>query len=132
MPPIRHLCVLLPALSLLTPVARAQQPTPAPAHDMHDTPGMADSPDAGAGQAMMQAMQTMNHGMAAAPMTGDPDRDFVAMMIPHHQGAIDMCKPELQYGKDPALLRLCRNIITAQSREIALMRHWQHTHHVAP
>jgi uncharacterized protein (DUF305 family) len=58
-------------------------------------------------------------------MTGDPDRDFVAMMIPHHQGAVDMAKTELQYGKDPALRKLARTIVAAQQKEIAQMTRWQ-------
>ena len=47
---------------------------------------------------MMQAMERMDAGMMAAKPTGNPDRDFAAMMIPHHQGAIDMAKVELIYG----------------------------------
>lgn len=73
-------------------------------------------------------MATMGHAMADAQRTGDPDRDFVAMMLPHHQGAVDMAKVELRYGHDPVLRRLARNIVAAQDREIELMRHWQTTH----
>src|SRR4051794_30351078 len=57
-------------------------------------------------QLMMESMVKMDRGMMTAPMTGDPDWDFVGMMIPHHQGAIDMAKPYLLVGKDPALRRL--------------------------
>ena len=57
---------------------------------------------------MMQAMERMDSGMMAAKPTGDPDRDFAAMMIPHHQGAIDMAKVELIYGRDPVLRRLAQ------------------------
>jgi len=49
---------------------------------------------------MMQAMERMDAGIMAAKPTGNPDRDFAAMMIPHHQGAIDMDKVELIYGRD--------------------------------
>ena len=70
---------------------------------------------------MMQAMDRMNSGMAAARPMGDPDRDFAAMMIPHHQGAIDMAKVELIYGRDPVLLRLAQGIIVEQQQEIELM-----------
>lgn len=82
-------------------------------------------PTAGdAGHAMMSGMEQMNRAMSAAPMTGDPDHDFMAMMIPHHQGAIDMAKTELRYGKSKAVRRLARSIIAAQEREIADMRRW--------
>jgi uncharacterized protein (DUF305 family) len=82
-----------------------------------------------ADQAMTAGMAKMNQAMSAAPMTGDPDRDFVAMMMPHHQGAIDMARVELQYGKDPELRRLASGI-TAQQREIQEMRRWQAEHHI--
>ena len=73
-------------------------------------------------QLMNDAMAVMDHGMKDAPMIGDPDHDFAAMMIPHHQGAIDMAKVELLYGKDPVLRQLAQEIIVAQDREITLMR----------
>ncbi len=73
-------------------------------------------------------MSTMQAKMADAPMTGDPDRDFVAMMEPHHQGAIDMARVELRYGKDPELRRMSRDIIASQEREIVEMRRWQASH----
>jgi uncharacterized protein (DUF305 family) len=68
-------------------------------------------------------MKLMDQGMAA-PMTGNVDRDFATMMIPHHQGAIDMAKAELSYGKDPEMRALARSIIAAQKVEIAQMRQW--------
>lgn len=71
---------------------------------------------------MQRGMTTMNQRMMAAPMTGNPDRAFAAMMIPHHQGAIDMAQTELRFGKDPALRRLARQIIAAQRQEIAVMQ----------
>jgi uncharacterized protein (DUF305 family) len=49
----------------------------------------------------MQATQTMDQGMKSAQPTGNTDKDFVTMMLSHHQGAVDMAKVELQYGKDP-------------------------------
>jgi uncharacterized protein (DUF305 family) len=54
--------------------------------------------------------------------TGDVDRDFVAMMVPHHQGAIDMAKAELKYGHNEQLRRLAREIVAKQQQEIQLMR----------
>jgi uncharacterized protein (DUF305 family) len=71
--------------------------------------------------AMGEAMRRMNRGMAIAH-TGNADRDFAAMMIPHHQGAIDMARAELLYGHDPVLRRLAEGIIVEQQQEIELMR----------
>ncbi len=78
---------------------------------------------------MMASMEKMAQDMTDVPMTGDPDRDFAAMMIPHHQGAIDMARVELRYGKDPTLLRLSHKIVAAQTREITQMQRWQLRHH---
>ena len=78
-------------------------------------------------QSYRAAMATMDRGMNI-PYTGDADKDFAAGMIPHHQGAIDMAKVELQHGKDPALRKLARGIIAAQVKEIAFMRQWQAKH----
>ncbi len=73
-------------------------------------------------QEMMASMEKMDKDMMAAPMTGDPDHNFAAMMIPHHQGAVDMAKVELIYGKDPVLRRLAQEIIVTQEQEIEVMR----------
>jgi uncharacterized protein (DUF305 family) len=54
--------------------------------------------------------------------SGDVDHDFATMMIPHHQGAIDMAKAELQFGHDPVLRRLAQGIIVEQQQEIDVMR----------
>jgi hypothetical protein len=63
----------------------------------------------------------MMNGMAAKP-TGDVDRDFAAMMIPHHQGAIDMAIIELRYGKNEQLRRIAQEIVVDQMQEIAAMK----------
>ena len=70
---------------------------------------------------MTQAMERMHKDMSIAP-SGDPDRDFAAMMIPHHQGAVDMAKLELQFGKNPVLRRLAQGIIVEQLQEIEVMK----------
>jgi hypothetical protein len=67
------------------------------------------------------AMTKMMNDMAAKP-TGDVDRDFVAMMNPHHQGAIDMAIIELRYGKNEQLRRIAQEIIVDQMQEIAAMK----------
>ncbi|HEX4794311.1 MAG TPA: DUF305 domain-containing protein [Humisphaera sp.] len=79
-------------------------------------------PDADAASAMMNAMAKMDRDMAGAAMSGEADHDFAAMMIPHHQGAIDMAKVYLVEGKDPALRRLAQEIIVTQAQEIEVMR----------
>jgi uncharacterized protein (DUF305 family) len=62
------------------------------------------------------------------PMTGNADQDFAAGMLPHHGGAVDMARVEIQYGKDPEMLRLAHGIIAAQEQEIAHMKAWQKKH----
>jgi uncharacterized protein (DUF305 family) len=76
-----------------------------------------------ADKAFAASMKTMIKGMNVKP-TGDPDKDFVLMMMPHHQGAIDMAKVELQYGTDKELRQLATDIVTAQEKEIAQMKDW--------
>jgi uncharacterized protein (DUF305 family) len=67
------------------------------------------------------AMDRMMGGMAARP-SGDADRDFVEMMVPHHQGAIDMALAELRYGRNEQLRRIAQEIIVDQQQEMAAMR----------
>ena len=67
------------------------------------------------------AMKKMMSDMAITP-TGDVDSDFVAMMVPHHQGAIDMAVAVLRHGRDPQIRRLAQEIIVTQQQEIAAMR----------
>jgi uncharacterized protein (DUF305 family) len=69
----------------------------------------------------VDAMSKMMVDMGITP-TGDIDRDFVAMMVPHHQGAIDMAKAELRYGHNEQLRRMAQEIIVTQQQEIAAMR----------
>jgi uncharacterized protein (DUF305 family) len=110
--------------------ALAQQAAPAPGAAM-PMQGMTMPMKPGATPAegsMMSAMDRMSKDMAAVPMTGDADRDFVGMMLPHHQGAVDMAKFELAHGKDPAMLKLARAIVAAQNKEIAEMKAWQARH----
>lgn len=85
-------------------------------------PAAETDPDAVGFRAMMNnATGRMHEGMHV-PFTGDADRDFARMMIPHHQGAIDMAKAELTYGKDPVMRRLAEEIIVDQQSEITAMQ----------
>jgi uncharacterized protein (DUF305 family) len=70
---------------------------------------------------MAKVNARMHEGMDIAPST-DVDRDFIRMMIPHHQGAIDMALVQLKYGRNEKLRRLAQSIIVEQGQEIAYMR----------
>ena len=74
-------------------------------------------------KALEEANAGMHHAMAIE-MTGDVDVDFMRTMIPHHQGAIDMAKIVIEYGKDPETRKLAEDIIKAQEAEIAFMNDW--------
>lgn len=76
------------------------------------------------GALMNDAMAVMDDGMKRAPMNGVSEHDFVTMMIPHHQGAVDMAKALLLYTKDPELRNLAQGIITEQQNEIKVMQAW--------
>ena len=73
---------------------------------------------------MDDAMAVMDHGMRTAPMNSVPEHDFVTMMIPHHQGAVDMARALLLTTKDAGLRNLAQGIITEQQNEIRLMQAW--------
>jgi uncharacterized protein (DUF305 family) len=116
--------------------------TTAGAQHMHGAPVPASfvaSSDKPFAALMNDAMAIMDRDMAAAPMTGEPGHDFVTMMMPHHQGAIDMAKAVLLNTQDPELRNLALGIIAEQQNEINVMRAWlarhpsstrsQHEHH---
>src|SRR5262249_58773867 len=75
-------------------------------------------------QFLAESRAAMQKMMAAMDVTRarDVDADFVAMMVPHHQGAIDMARAELRYGRNEVLRRLAQEIIVEQTEEIAAMR----------
>ena len=74
-------------------------------------------------KAFSEANAKMHKGMDI-PFTGNADVDFVRGMIAHHQGAIDMAKIELEYGKNDEIRTLAQDIITAQEGEIKMMQEW--------
>jgi uncharacterized protein (DUF305 family) len=98
----------------------ANRPAPAP---------FVASSDRSFARLMDDAMAAMDAGMQAAPMNGDPDHDFVTMMLPHHQGAIDMAKAILLNNQDPELRNLALGIIAEQQNEINVMHAWLARHH---
>jgi uncharacterized protein (DUF305 family) len=109
-----------------TSFALAQDPPRT--HRVHGTMPIqyvADRPDHPEEQPFLSendaAMNKMMMDMAVKP-TGDVDRDFVAMMVPHHQGAVDMAKAELKYGHNEELLRLAQEIVATQQQQIKVMR----------
>lgn len=71
---------------------------------------------------MDKSMEVMMTKMHTANSTGNPDSDFLSMMIPHHQGAIDMARLVLLYGNDPLVRQLAQDIIANQQAEVISMK----------
>ena len=78
---------------------------------------------------LIAGMDKMHMAMKAVARSGNADVDFVRLMVPHHQAAIDMAKTQLLYGKDPQMRRLAQEIITDQQLEIELMQRWLKQQH---
>jgi uncharacterized protein (DUF305 family) len=78
---------------------------------------------------LIASMDKMHMAMGAVKPSGNTDVDFVRLMLPHHQAAIDMAKTQLLYGKDPQMRRLAQEIITDQQLEIELMQRWLKQQH---
>jgi uncharacterized protein (DUF305 family) len=78
-------------------------------------------PDDGYMAQTRAAMSTMMDAMDIAP-SGNVDEDFVAGMVPHHQGAIAMAEAELRFGRNPALRRIAQEIVVTQQDEVVAMR----------
>jgi uncharacterized protein (DUF305 family) len=74
--------------------------------------------------AQAEAMHRMHDAMEAVAWTGDADADFVRLMLPHHEAAVEMAKGHLLCAKDPFLRRLAQEIVTDQQSEIDLMERW--------
>lgn len=92
-------------------------------HTSHSTRGTVNAAGAGAFQVGMEAgMLRMMKDMHAPGYSGDADHDFLAMMIPHHEGAVDMARLVLIHGRDPLVRQLAQDIISSQTVEIQAMR----------
>ena len=125
---IRKRMISLAATASVSATSFAVAGDPSRAHHVHG--GMpfqyvADRADHSGEQSFLSenaaAMKDMMADMTIKP-TGDVDRDFVAMMVPHHQGAIEMAKAELKYGHNEQLRGLAQQIIAKQQQEIVVMR----------
>jgi uncharacterized protein (DUF305 family) len=122
----RMISLAATALVTATSFALAEDPTRT-CHVLAAMPirYVADRPDHSEEQAFLLensvAMNKMMADMTVKP-TGDVDRDFVEMMVPHHQGAVDMAKTELKYGHNEQLRRLAQEIIANQQQQIVVMR----------
>jgi hypothetical protein len=92
---------------------------PSSTHHAAQVPG---GPGEEFASAVAAAMHKMHEEMSAARLAGDPDRDFLALMIPHHAGAIEMARLLLLHGRDPLVRQLAEDIIAAQRAEIAAMQ----------
>jgi uncharacterized protein (DUF305 family) len=77
---------------------------------------------------LMRSMDKMHTAMSSVKPSDDSDLDFVKLMLPHHQAAIDMAKTQLLYGKDPQMRRLAQEIVADQQSEIELMQLWLKQH----
>lgn len=120
----RVVFAVLATTIVTTSIALAQMP----AMQGHGAMSTADAPASQGNRspssaAYADANAKMHKDMAIV-FTGDADKDFVRGMIPHHRGAVDMAKVELEFGKDPDVRKLAEAVIKSQEAEIAWMKAW--------
>lgn len=111
-------------LGLAAATPAMAQPSPQPSPTPGENKAATNPQDAPSTKAMEEAIKKMDDAMKAVDYTGNPDVDFVAKMIPHHEGAINMAKVELQYGKNPRIRRLAEIIVKSQGAQVVKMRDW--------
>lgn len=121
--PLGHPRALLLIIAALIAVM-----TGVPAYPQHSHTGSQPAAGGPAWSELEHSMQAMHEAMSSVKSTGNNDVDFVQLMLPHHQAAIDMAKAELLHGKDPQMRRLAQEIITDQQSEIELMQLWLRQH----
>lgn len=115
------------AFRLLIPLALIPiLAAPATQHTSHPQGSM--TADVPYWEGLMESMTRMHSAMSSVRPSADADTDFVALMLPHHQAAIDMARIELTFGTDPQLRRLAQEIVTDQDSEIQLMQLWRKQH----
>ena len=123
---LTQLCMMI---TLAAPMAMAQENTQTDMHAGHDMTDMSDMGEMPAdadnqATAAYAAINAEMHEAMNIPFTGNADVDFVAGMIPHHQGAVDMARIVLNYGTDPEVRAFAEAVIAAQEAEIKWMTEW--------
>ena len=111
---------LVAMTALLCAAIQAQQPAHKHSGDQ--------SPNDPAWSELQSSMEKMHTAMSSIEPSGNNEVDFVKLMIPHHQAAIEMARTQITFGKDPQLRRLAQEIITDQQSEIELMTLWLNQH----
>ncbi len=117
------------SIAVSMPAAFAQTPaSSASMAGMDMSAANGNQGDSASTKEFQAADHSMMSGMSGVEYTGDADHDFLAHMIPHHEGAVAMAKIELKYGKDARLRALAKEIIASQGKEITFMKQWLAAH----
>jgi uncharacterized protein (DUF305 family) len=101
----------------------------AQARSRHSLSAAQPASDSQAWSDLQRSMLAMHGAMSSIRSAGNDDEDFVRLMIPHHQAALDMARVELMHGQDPQMRRLAQEIVADQESEIELMQLWLRRSH---